>query len=121
MIHTSFLARAVLVLLLLCPVGEAQAGRNRSAGPSFTSGDEKIIREYFAAYPGDPDPISADAPQPTRGERLRSGIGRRPLPRELAIRLKPVTKGYGRVIVDNDILIVATKTGTIADVILDAW
>ena len=112
---------AALAALLAVPASvDAQTARNRAGSPGFTSREEKIIRDYFAAYPADTAGVG-EAPQPVKGKRLPPGADGRALPRDLAIRLKPPPRGYQRLIVDNDVVIVATRGGAIADVILDAW
>lgn len=120
---------AGLAGLLSCPpdadaqTSGGQRASSRASTPVFTYRDEKIIREYFADYPGEIGLTPTDPPaaQPAKGQRLRPASERRALPRDLAIRLKPLPKGYQRVIVDNDVLIVSARTATIADVLLDAW
>jgi hypothetical protein len=107
----------------LLGASEAVAQGNRASTPRFSVKDEKIIREYFAAYPAETTLTPLDGPmsQPVKGQRLRPATDSRPLPRDLAIRLKPPPKGYQRVIVDNDVLVVSARTGAIADVLLDLW
>ena len=129
-IGVALLFAAAVALVAFPPASDAQTQSrgervgNRASSPSFTWRDEKIIREYFAGSTGGAgSAASMETPprQPVKGERLQPAADGRALPRNLAIQLKPLPKGYERIIVDNDIVIVATRTGAITDVLLDAW
>lgn len=53
--------------------------------------------------------------------RLPPGIAKRQLPPALVAQLPPPPKGFERVIVDNDILLVEIVTQVIHDVVTDVW
>jgi Ni/Co efflux regulator RcnB len=54
-----------------------------------------------------------------KGGALPPGIAKRQLPQALAAQLPPPPKGYERVIVDNDVLLVDIATHVIRDVLTD--
>ena len=54
-----------------------------------------------------------------RGKPLPPGIAKQYLPDDLEHKLPPVRDGYERRIVDNDVLLIETDTGRIADILTD--
>jgi hypothetical protein len=53
-----------------------------------------------------------------RGGNLPPGIAKRYLPSDLLVQLPP-RPDYQWVVVDNDVMLIATATGVIVDVLLD--
>lgn len=117
--------------------GWALAGRTADAAGvevSFSLKEKQLITRFFAG--------SGDAEQASRGKgkgkknkgvgnrglppgiakkggRLPPGIAKRQLPQALAAELPPPPKGYERVIVDKDVLLVDIATHVVHDVLTD--
>jgi hypothetical protein len=96
----------------------------------FTDGEIGTMRDYFRAlYRREghvPEAYSAKGLPPgiqknlARGKPLPPGIAKRYPPDDLLVRLPP-RPGYERVIVGNDVLLVAAATGVILDVLVDVF
>ena len=88
-----------------------------SINVAFGSRETDIIRNYFGAHPVETKPLPPGiAKNLRRGKPLPPGIAKRYLPTGLQAQL-PNRDGYERLIVGNDVLLVAAATGVIVDVL----
>jgi hypothetical protein len=104
------------------------SGRNSTANDSntnvnvnivFGDRDRAIISDYYRAAPGG-GPKSmppGHAKQLARNGTLPPGIAKKQLPGDLIGRLPPVPRGYDRVIIGSDVVLVQVSTNTIVDII----
>ena len=114
---------ALTAALLAAAAPPASAG----GAPLFTQGEISIIRDYYAEHPvGQPGKGGKQKSKPlppgiaknlARGKPLPPGIAKQQLPTDLLRELPPVPKGYDRVVVDGQVLLVDIATQVIADVI----
>ena len=89
----------------------------RGGGVNLTV--QRTIREYYADKPKAARELPPGAVRNyARGKRLPPGIAKRPLPPDLAARLR-VQPGYQYVMVDRDVLLIAVSTGIVADILTD--
>jgi hypothetical protein len=109
------------------PPGHAKQGieRGGDAGPGlhaeirFGVNETEIIRDYFGRHGMTSKPLPPGiAKNLARGKPLPPGIAKRYLPQDLSLRL-PVYEGYERLIVGDDVLLVAAATGIIVDILSD--
>ena len=92
----------------------------------ITVTERTIIFDYVNQYRQTlaPAPASAKPLPPgiakkiARGDTLPPGIAKRYLPSDLLVQLPP-RPGYQWVVVDNDVVLIATATGAIVDVLLN--
>lgn len=120
----------------------ADAAVHEAMEAAFTELERQLIGEYYAPRP------AADAPDKKTDKKKKSkdlppglakrdelppglqmllekngtlppGLAKRDLPSDLELRLPPPPRGYRRVIVGNDIVLVEIKTDRIADIIYD--
>ncbi len=86
----------------------------------FTSADRQLIANYFLRHGGylDDLPPGIRKQLVTRG-RLPPGIAKKVLPAGLAGDLSPLPRGYDRLIIGPDVLLVEIATGLIVDIIRD--
>jgi hypothetical protein len=92
----------------------------------ITVTERTIIFDYVNQYRQTlaPAPASAKPLPPgiakkiARGGTLPPGIAKRYLPSDLLVQLPP-RPGYQWVVVDNDVVLIATATGAIVDVLLN--
>ena len=89
----------------------------RGGGVNLTV--QRTIREYYADKPKAARELPPGAVRNyARGKRLPPGIAKRPLPPDLAARLR-VQPGFQYVMVDRDVLLIAVATGIVTDILLD--
>jgi Ni/Co efflux regulator RcnB len=89
----------------------------RGGGVNLTV--QRTIREYYADKPRAARELPAGAARNyARGKRLPPGLAKRPVPPDLAVRLR-VQPGYQYVVVDRDVLLIAVSTGIVADILFD--
>lgn len=85
----------------------------------FGVNETEIIRDYFGRHGMTSKPLPPGiAKNLARGKPLPPGIAKRYLPQDLSLRL-PVYEGYERLIVGDDVLLVAAATGIIVDILSD--
>jgi hypothetical protein len=110
-------------------VGPAQAVRMEQVYPAvaaanaterailFTGEDRQTVDQFFRRHGG-----GADRPGKARRdpllvrERVPRGVRTRPLPFALDSRLPPLPRGYARVIVARDVLLLERRSQTILDI-----
>ncbi len=124
---------ALAVLAATALAAHAQSGKGNSRGQQqqqqsdtsvsvnivFGDRDRAIIGDYYRAAPGG-GPKSmppGHAKQLARNGTLPPGIAKKQLPGDLIGRLPPVPRGYDRVIIGSDVVLVQISTNTIMDVI----
>jgi hypothetical protein len=98
---------------------QQQSDTNVSVNIVFGDRDRAIISDYYRAAPGG-GPKSmppGHAKQLARNGTLPPGIAKKQLPGDLIGRLPPVPRGYDRVIIGSDVVLVQLSTNTIMDVI----
>ncbi|WP_052379213.1 anti-virulence regulator CigR family protein [Tepidicaulis marinus] len=109
------------------PPGHAKQGAEGSgdvdlglhAEIRFGVNETEIIRDYFGRHGMTSKPLPPGiAKNLARGKPLPPGIAKRYLPQDLQLRL-PVYEGYERLIVGDDVLLVAAATGIIVDILSD--
>ena len=120
---TRIAACALAAALLTAAAPPASAG----GAPVFTQDEISIIRDYYSEHPAGPPAKGGkqkSKPLPpgiaknlARGKPLPPGIAKQQLPTDLLRELPPVPKGYDRVVVDGQVLLVDVATQVIADVI----
>ncbi|MGK2741043.1 anti-virulence regulator CigR family protein [Tepidicaulis sp. LMO-SS28] len=87
----------------------------------FGSDEQRIIRDYFGSHHVERQSLPPGiAKNLARGKPLPPGIAKRYLPGDLRGRL-PYYEGYERLIVGDDVLLVAAATGIIVDILEDAF
>lgn len=119
------------VLAAGCATQAATSGRlvirdqHAAADPSFGPEDRALIEQYYrearqarlhpelARRNGTPPPGLA------RRDTLPSGLAVEPLPAELEGRLTPLPRGYVRVRVGGDILLIERSTRVVLDILPD--
>ncbi len=92
---------------------------DRSAGVQFTATEREVILRWFADVPTTTEqqlPPGLAKQLHKRGS-LPPGLSGRALPPGLAKKLGPAPKGYERVIVDRDVVLVNSVTGAIVDIL----
>ena len=132
----SFVLVAMSPLLATCAT-HAQVGldtKHISAAIQFGGNDLEIIRAHYAPRhrPGKGKGKSTPpghakkgtlppgiAKQLQRGKGLPPGLNRQPLPADLERRLRPLPKGYVRVRVGADLVIMGVDTGVVVDIVRD--
>lgn len=106
---------------------------NETARKVFTETERRIIHEYYGEIghgdrgnkdkgkgPGKKGKLPPGLQmQLEKNGRLPPGLEKKSLPGGLAGELPPVPKGYERVIVGSDVLLVHTASQLIADIITD--
>jgi hypothetical protein len=100
---------------------ETQSSGNTNVNVNIVFGDRDraIIGDYYRAAPGG-GPKSmppGHAKQLARNGTLPPGIAKKQLPGDLIGRLPSVPRGYDRVIIGNDVVLVQISTNTIMDII----
>lgn len=86
----------------------------------FGSDERRIIRDYFGSHHAEQQALPPGiAKNLARGKPLPPGIAKRYLPGDLRGRL-PHYEGYERLIVGDDVLLIAAATGIIVDILEDA-
>lgn len=86
---------------------------------AFTALEVALIQDYFGKYSYRTQSLPPGiAKNLARGKPLPPGIAKKALPGDLRKRL-PGRQGYDRIIVGNDILLVAA-TGVVVDILRDA-
>ena len=123
---TRMAAYALAAALLTAAAPPAWAG----GAPVFTQDEISIIRDYYAVQPaGQPAKGGKQKSKPlppgiaknlARGKPLPPGIAKQQLPQDLQRMLPPAPKGYERIAVDGQVLLVDVATQVIADVISEA-
>lgn len=105
------------------PEGQGNGGSvgneilDASINVRFDTRETDIIRNYFGAHSVETKPLPPGiAKNLQRGKPLPPGIAKRYLPTSLQAQL-PARDGYERLIVGNDVLLVAATTGIIVDVL----
>ena len=88
----------------------------------FTEVERRLIREYYARSA--PDAAHAGLPpgirkKVARGKPLPPGIAKRNLPPDLDGRL-PSRVGTARLVIGNDVVLVAVATNIVLDILFDA-
>ena len=126
-----FLAMTLCAVLVSAPLGAQGKGQGKGKGKQgggtavsvqvvFTSGDQRLIREWVQARPAAQLPPGL-AKQLRKNGTLPPGLEKRitAIPPELGGRLGPLPPGCGcdRVFFDGKALIVARATGAILDLI----
>ncbi len=99
---------------------------------AFSAKEKSIIASFYDSHGGNPDK-GKDKKNKNKGVgnqgmppglakqgKLPPGIAKRQLPGSLVAQLPPPPKGYERVIVDNDVLLVNIATQIVHDVLTDA-
>lgn len=116
----------------------AEAVVHEAVEAAFTELERQLIGEYYAPRPAesavDKKKKSKDLPpglakrdelppglqmQLEKNGTLPPGLAKRDLPSDLELKLPPPPKGYRRIIVGNDIVLVEIRTDRIADIIYD--
>ena len=112
----------------------ASIGAARPAGAqeiAFSTKETSIIASFFHSHGGDPGKAKQKKkknkgvgnqgmpPGLAKQGKLPPGIAKRQLPGSLVAQLPPPPKGYERVIVDNDVLLVDIATQIVHDVLTD--
>jgi Ni/Co efflux regulator RcnB len=98
------------------------AATNKAAGGQFSSGERRLIIDYFDAHGAAAGAKSLPpgiAKKLARGGTLPPGIAKRRLPDALVVRLPPVPRGYERIVVDGRVLLVEIATRVIHDVLTE--
>lgn len=105
-----------------------------SARKVFSETERRVIRDYYGDRHGGPGDKGGDKGrgpgkhgklppglqmQLEKNGRLPPGLEKKALPPGLAGQLPPAPKGYERVIVDSDVVLVHTASQMIADIISD--
>jgi len=86
----------------------------------FGVDETRLIRDYFGTHRMEPQSLPPGiAKNLARGKPLPPGIAKRYLPGDLRGRL-PHYDGYERLIVGDDVLLIAAATGIIVDILEDA-
>jgi len=131
-----FMLMAVLGLAVV-GAGWASASRTADAASvevSFSLKEKRVIAHFFANSGGDHGGQSGKGKKKKRkgvgnqglppglakkGGALPPGIAKRHLPNNLLSQLPPPPRGYERVIVDKDVLLVNVATRVVHDVLTD--
>ena len=121
---------AALALALAVALGALGPAAQAGDGPSFSEREIGIILDYYATHDGGAPAKGGkqkSKPLPpgiaknlARGKPLPPGIAKQQLPQDLQRMLPPVPKGYERIAVDGQVLLVDVATQVIADVISEA-
>lgn len=100
--------------------GDAGSAAEEAVYSLFSGADRQIIANYFLRHGGylDDLPPGIRKQLVTRG-RLPPGIAKKALPPGLAGSLSPLPRGYDRLIIGPDVLLVEIATGLIVDIIRD--
>ncbi|MCF4165836.1 RcnB family protein [Zavarzinia compransoris] len=119
-----------LAVALTAPAAQADTGRKSGYGGArvvtvaadlgFSATDRQIVSNFFLRNSGyySSLPPGLRRQLVTKG-RLPPGIARKALPPGLSNALPPAPRGYQRMIVGPDVLLVETATGIILDIIRD--
>lgn len=111
--------------------GGAQPGTNVNIGVSVVFGptDRIVIQDYYRQYPGQLPPGLAKRgslppghqKQLAKTGRLPPGIEKKALPGPLVGRLPPIPRGYDRVIIGRDVVLIEISAQTIVDILEDVF
>lgn len=130
------LLSAMLASPALAPAKDGDS-LDRVANAVFSQKDAKIIRDYYEALnkqeqehkakeKGLPPGLAKREQLPPglqqhleRHGKLPPGLEKKRLPGDLDKRLSPVPKGYKRLIVGRDVVLVDERTQVIADILTD--
>lgn len=126
--------KPVLIGLMALLIGVAALGgpsRAQSVADAvFSEVERRLILEYFGHPPkgapggkGVPPGLAKKGGLPpglAKQGKLPPGIAKQALPSDLLRRLPAARPGTERVIVDNDVVLIAAATGVILDVLIDA-
>lgn len=116
-----------MMLALIAVTALAGPGRAQSAGDIvFSEIERRLILDYFG-HPADrkgvPPGLAKKGGVPpgfAKQGKLPPGIAKKALPADLLRRLPAARPGTERVIVDNDVVLIAAATGVILDVLSGA-
>lgn len=135
-----YLVTILLSAMLASPVlAKEEDLLDRAVGAVFSQKDAKIIRDYYEALSkkkqeqqgkvkekGLPPGLAKREQLPPglqrhleRHGKLPPGLEKKRLPGDLNKRLSPVPKGYKRLIVGRDVVLVDERTQVIADILAD--
>jgi hypothetical protein len=95
---------------------ESAAAQGTAVEVRFSSGDQRMIREYYAPrYRSLPPGLQKKI---ARGGQLPPGWQKKlePFPIELERRLEPLPTGYGRGVIDGHAVIYNTRKSVVIDV-----
>ena len=120
-----------MMLALIAVTALAGPGRAQSAADIvFSEIERRLILEYFGHPPkgapgakGVPPGLAKKGGLPpglAKQGKLPPGIAKKALPADLLRRLPAARPGTERVIVDNDVVLIAAATGVILDVLFGA-
>ena len=123
--------RVWLLAAVLCLLAGASDLRAQSAADIvFSEIERRLILEYFGHPPkgapgakGVPPGLAKKGGLPpglAKQGKLPPGIAKKALPADLLRRLPAARPGTERVIVDNDVVLIAAATGVILDVLFGA-
>jgi hypothetical protein len=127
---------AVLASLTGCATDLLTSGRvvigdeNTSVAISFSNRDRELIHDYYARSYKKKKSKRTPPGLAKRGRHLPSGLAKRDtlppglqgrsLPADLESSLSPISKGYVRVIVGSDVVIMNRNTRVVIDIYRDA-
>ncbi|RKQ70324.1 RcnB family protein [Oceanibaculum indicum] len=122
--------KRILIGLMALLIGMAALGgpsRAQSVADAvFSEVERRLILEYFGHPTGGkgvPPGLAKKGGLPpglAKQGKLPPGIAKQALPSDLLRRLPAARPGTERVIVDNDVVLIAAATGVILDVLIDA-
>lgn len=97
---------------------QQQSDTNVSVNIVFGDRDRAIITDYYRSAGGGPKSMPpGHAKQLARNGTLPPGIAKKQMPGDLIGRLPPVPRGYDRVIIGSDVVLIQISTNTIMDII----
>lgn len=110
-----------MMLALIAVTALAGPGRAQSAADIvFSEVERRLILEYFGHPPKGAPGGKGMPPGLAKQGKLPPGIAKKALPADLLRRLPAARPGTERVIVDNDVVLIAAATGVILDVLFGA-